>query len=93
MLGRPYSLTAPVVRGASRGREIGFRTINLRVPDDRKLLPPDGIYAVWTEWPGGAAGGMMHQGPRPTFSEAERSLEIHLFDVQPDLYDLVVKVA
>jgi riboflavin kinase/FMN adenylyltransferase len=93
LLGRPYSLTAPVVRGAGRGRAIGYRTVNLRPPDRRKLLPPDGVYAVRAEWAGGTAGGMMHLGPRPTFDEQARSLEVHLFDVTAELYDVEVKVS
>ncbi len=93
LLGRPYSLTAPVVPGAGRGREVGYRTVNLRLPDRRKLLPPDGVYAVRVEWATGSAGGMMHQGPRPTFGEAERSLEAHLFDVDVDLYDRAIKLS
>lgn len=93
VLGRPYSLTGPVIRGAGRGREIGYRTINISVPDPRKLLPPDGVYAVRVEWKGGSAGAMMHQGPRPTFGEEERSVEAHLFDVAPDLYGTDVKVS
>ena len=56
VLGRPYSMTASVVPGAGRGRDIGYRTINLELPDERKLLPPDGVYltpadapsVVWT---------------------------------------------
>ncbi|HLB37210.1 MAG TPA: riboflavin biosynthesis protein RibF [Gemmatimonadales bacterium] len=91
-LGRPYSLTAPVVPGAGRGRTIGYRTINLELPDHRKLLPPDGVYAVRVEWAGGISGGMMHQGPRPTFGDARRSLEVHLFDHEPDLYGQLVKL-
>ena len=91
-LGRPYAMTGTVVRGAARGRALGYRTINLAPPDRRKLLPPDGIYAVQAEWRGGAAGGMMHQGPRPTFHEDERSLEVHLFDTDVDLYGKDVTV-
>lgn len=91
-LGRPYSLTAPVVPGAGRGRAIGYRTINLELPDARKLLPPDGVYAVGIEWAHGASGGMMHQGPRPTFGDARRSLEVHLFDAVPELYGQLVKL-
>lgn len=91
-LGRPYAMTATVVRGAGRGRDVGYRTINLDVADRRKLLPPDGVYAVRVEWAGGADGGMMHLGPRPTFGEAARSLEVHLLDVVADLYGADVKV-
>jgi riboflavin kinase/FMN adenylyltransferase len=93
LLGRPYSITAPVIRGSARGRKLGYRTINLAITNPRKLLPPDGVYAVRAEWRGGTAGGMMHQGPRPTFGERDRTLEIHLFDVDADLYDVSVKIS
>lgn len=92
LLGRPYSLTARVVPGAGRGGELGYRTINLAVPDRRKLLPPDGVYAVRVEWSRGKSDGMMHQGPRPTFGETERSLEVHLFDTNAELYGQEVKL-
>ena len=84
-LGRPYSLRGTVERGAGRGRTIGVPTINLTSPDPRKLLPPDGVYAVRVRLPGKgegekeqAHGGMMNQGARPTFGVHARGLEIHL---------------
>jgi riboflavin kinase/FMN adenylyltransferase len=91
-LGRRYSMVGAVVRGASRGRDLGYPTINVAVPDTRKLLPPDGVYAVRAEWANGSAGGMMHIGPRPTFGEAARSLEAHLFRTTEDLYGRRVKL-
>ncbi len=97
-LGRPYSLRAVVERGAGRGRTIGVPTINLTSPDPRKLLPPDGVYAVRVEVGKRDAGsgkrydGMMNQGSRPTFGVHARGLEIHLFDFSGDLYDQVVTV-
>ncbi|HEX9166035.1 MAG TPA: bifunctional riboflavin kinase/FAD synthetase [Gemmatimonadales bacterium] len=91
MLGRPYRMTASVVRGAGRGRTIGVPTANLRVPA-RKQLPPDGVYAVRVEWAGGRADGMLNQGPRPTVGDPERTVEVNLFDVVPDLYGHEVRV-
>ena len=98
-LGRPYSLRAAVERGAGRGRTIGVPTINLTPPDPRKLLPPDGVYAVWVEIAGtpdaGSGkrfGGVMNQGPRPTFGVTARALEAHLFDFAGDLYGAMVTV-
>jgi riboflavin kinase / FMN adenylyltransferase len=92
LLGRPYYLTAEVVPGDGRGRTIGFPTANLgRVPP-RKLLPPDGVYAVRVEWRGGRADGMMNQGGRPTFQQGERSLEVHLLDWEGPLYGEWLKV-
>jgi riboflavin kinase/FMN adenylyltransferase len=93
LLGRSYSMTAPVVPGVGRGRELGYRTVNLELPNHMKLLPPDGVYAVWVEWAGGSSGGMMHLGPRPTFGETERSIEVHLFDADGQIYGELVRVS
>jgi len=90
-LGRPYSLLGTVERGAGRGRTIGVPTLNLRA-EERKLLPPDGVYAVRVAVRAGTFGGMMNQGPRPTFGVAERGLEVHVFDFAGDLYGEPVKV-
>jgi riboflavin kinase/FMN adenylyltransferase len=91
-LGRPYGLLGRVVPGAGRGRTIGVPTLNLAPPDVRKLLPPDGVYAVWVWWRGTRYGGMMNQGPRPTFAEQGRTLEVHLFDFSAELYGETVRV-
>ena len=98
-LGRRYGATGVVERGAGRGRTIGIPTINLAPLDPRKLLPPDSVYAVWVELPGKGEGGrgrryggMMNQGPRPTFGIAARALEIHLFDFAGELYGEAVNV-
>ena len=91
-LGRAYSTRGVVERGAGRGRTIGIPTINLGALDPRKLLPPDGVYAVRVEWRRVRYGGMMNQGPRPTFGIAERALEIHLFDFDEELYGEAVTI-
>jgi riboflavin kinase/FMN adenylyltransferase len=93
LLGRHYSMVARVVPGKGRGRHLGYRTINLEVESPHKLLPPNGIYAVFVEWANGSSGGMMHQGPRPTFGESDRSLEVHLLDAHAELYGHEVKVS
>jgi riboflavin kinase/FMN adenylyltransferase len=85
MLGRRYSLHGVVVPGSSRGRGIGVPTINLEIPRE-KLLPPDGVYAVRVYAAKGSFGGMMNLGGRPTFGEADRIPEIHLFDTTGDWY-------
>jgi riboflavin kinase/FMN adenylyltransferase len=91
LLGRPVAISGVVMSGAQRGRSIGVPTINLPVPP-RKVLPPDGVYAVRVEWPGGRTGGMMNQGPRPTVGDMTRTLEAHLFDFEGDLYGQWVKL-
>ncbi|HYF38878.1 MAG TPA: bifunctional riboflavin kinase/FAD synthetase [Gemmatimonadales bacterium] len=92
MLGRPYGVVGRVGQGERRGRLLGIPTINLTELSPRKLLPPDGVYAVAVEWRGGRVGGMMNQGPRPTFHDGRRILEAHLFDFDGDLYNEWVRV-
>lgn len=90
-LGRPYTVSGTVEHGAKRGRTIGVPTLNLAVPP-RKLLPPDGVYAVRVDTPMGRFDGMMNQGHRPTFDDGRRLLEVHLFGFEGDLYDRWVRV-
>jgi len=92
MLGRPYQVSGRVGEGERRGRRLGVPTINLAEVPPQKLLPPDGVYAVRVEWRGGRAGGMMNQGPRPTFQDGRRILEAHLFDFDGNLYGEWVRV-
>jgi riboflavin kinase/FMN adenylyltransferase len=91
-LGRPYSLSGRVVAGEQRGRRLGYRTINVAWPGTNKLLPPDGVYLARAQTPIGPAGGMLNLGGRPTFGDVGRALEVHLFDVDADLYDAPVRI-
>ena len=91
-LGRPYSLSGRVVRGAGRGATIGMPTINLEGPPPGKALPPDGVYAARVEWGEGIAGAMLNQGARPTVGDTRRSIEAHLFGVDQELYGRMVRV-
>lgn len=91
-LGRLYSVSGEVIPGAQRGRRIGFPTLNLGPPPPRKLLPPEGVYAVRVQTPNGPVGGMMNLGPRPTFGDTVTSLEVHLFDVSGDFYGAMVRI-
>lgn len=91
-LGRPYSVHGVVVRGAGRGKGLGFATLNLADISSRKLLPPEGVYSVRVQTPAGAFGGMMNLGPRPTFGDTRTTLEAHLFDASGDFYDTCVRV-
>ena len=92
-LGRRYSVAGEVVAGESRGRALGFPTLNIVPESPRKLLPPDGVYAVDVETPRGRFGGMMHLGPRPTFGDERRTIEAHLFDAADQFYGDAVQVS
>ena len=91
-LGRRYSVLGTVVPGDARGRTLGFPTLNVQPESPRKLVPPDGVYAVEVETSVGRFGGMMNLGGRPTFGEERRTIEAHLFDTSADFYGDVVRV-
>ena len=78
-LGRPYTALGRVLRGAGRGRGLGFPTANLEI-DPRKCLPPAGVYAVWAEIGGRRWQAMANLGPRPTFGDERTALEVHVLD-------------
>lgn len=91
-LGRPYSLSGTVVQGDQRGRTIGYPTLNLAPLSERKLLPPDGVYAVRVQLPEGQFGGMLNLGPRPTVGDLQRRVETHVFDAGADWYGAHVRL-
>jgi riboflavin kinase / FMN adenylyltransferase len=91
-LGRPYSVQGPVVQGMQRGRKLGFPTANISIGDPDKLVPLEGIYAVQGVVDGQHLPGLLHLGPRPTFSGYPPSVELHLLDWEGDLYGRVVRV-
>lgn len=91
MLGRAYELGGHVIRGDGRGRALGFPTANLQLPED-KLLPLEGIYAVRVDHAGILRDGVLHLGPRPTYPGAGRTVEVHLFDFEGDLYTQRLRV-
>jgi len=92
LLGRPYSVRGRVMHGAKRGRALGFPTINLALPNER-LLPRDGIYAVWAEMGEGRFKAAATLGVRPTMGGGERVLEAYLLDVTGEIYADEVEVA
>jgi riboflavin kinase/FMN adenylyltransferase len=87
LLGYPYAFSGVVVKGDQRGRTIGFPTANVALVDPMKLVPGNGVYAVEVEVRGERFKGMMNIGVRPTVEErTEPVIEVHLFDVDRDLY-------
>ena len=98
LLGRRYAVTGTVVRGDGRGRTLGFPTANLGF-DAPVALPPDGIYAVRVDLDVAAApphrtvDGVASLGVRPTFGVGARILEVHLLDLDEDLYGTRLRVA
>jgi riboflavin kinase/FMN adenylyltransferase len=91
-LGRRYGFRGIVAHGAQRGRDLGYPTLNIQLSSTRKLLLPEGVYAIRAFTSRGTLGGMMNLGPRPTFGETGRALEVHLFDATGDWYGETVSI-
>ncbi|HEV7843568.1 MAG TPA: bifunctional riboflavin kinase/FAD synthetase [Pyrinomonadaceae bacterium] len=91
MLGRPYGVEGRVVRGAERGRTIGFPTANLR-PQNR-VIPRHGVYVTATLIEGAWRRSITNIGTRPTFERSgEPSVETFVINWEGDLYGDVVRV-
>ena len=93
MMTRLHEVEGEVVPGDRRGREIGFPTANLDV--QKVQLPKDGVYAIVArvlddDHPQ-LRHGVANLGNRPTF-DAGRSVEVHLFGFNEDLYGKRVRV-
>jgi riboflavin kinase/FMN adenylyltransferase len=82
----PYSFTGTVVEGDKRGRTIGYPTANLKIIDKLKLIPADGVYAVNAIVDNKIFNGMLNIGLRPTVDGKKHAIEVHIFNLEQDLY-------
>lgn len=109
-LGYKYSIKAKVVQGKQLGRRLGYPTANLEIQADlhtsgtgisRKLVPADGIYAVYVQimadskeaGTGNWLKGMMNIGLNPTIKDKGRSMEVHIFNFNETIYNKFLNVA
>jgi len=81
-----YMLTGMVAKGRGLGRDFGFPTANLQIPESYKQLPKNGSYVVRCQYGGQQLHGMMNIGFNPTVDGSKKSIEVHFFDFGGDLY-------
>lgn len=91
MLGRPYDLEGIVVPGDGRGRQLGVPTANVSFPA-MLTVPRHGVYAVVAVIDGVGHPAVANLGIRPTFGGEEEVLEVHVFEMDRDLYGRHVRV-
>jgi riboflavin kinase/FMN adenylyltransferase len=91
-LGYPYMLTGLVKKGKGLGRQLNFPTANLTIKESYKLIPKNGVYVVQSIIGNSTVNGMMNIGYNPTVSGKEKSIEIHFFDFDEDLYDQKLQI-
>ncbi len=92
VLGRPYTISGPVLEGDQRGRTIGFPTANLSL--ENILAPAFGVYAVTVKMEDrNILKGVANIGMRPTFEKTVPILEAHLFDFDQDIYGQTIEIS
>ena len=92
-LGHYFSFKGTVVKGRKIGNQIGYPTANIKINNDWKLLPNDGVYAVCVKIGLKEYKGMMNIGFNPTFDSQKKSIEIHILDFNSDIYGEDLKVS
>lgn len=94
LLGYEFFFSGEVVHGDKLGRKLGYPTANLKIQNEEKIIPGNGIYVVYAQ-PEGAAKklkGMMSVGFRPTVDGKKRVVEVNLFDFDKEIYGQSLKV-
>ncbi len=93
-LGHTYFFEGKVVEGKKLGRTLGFPTANIEVDDAEKLIPANGVYAVEIQIDDetNLLKGMMNIGFRPTAGGTSRTIEVHIFDFEKDIYGKLIRV-
>lgn len=102
LLGYDFFFSGKVVHGDKLGRELGYPTANLKVENEEKIIPGNGIYAVYaavlpeksqaTNGPLRRLKGMMSIGFRPTVDGKRKVIEVNLFDFDEQIYDRELRV-
>jgi riboflavin kinase/FMN adenylyltransferase len=91
-LGKFYAITGEVTQGKQLGRTIGYPTANIKIEDQNKLIPADGVYAVKVVFNNQTYGGMLNAGYRPTVDGIAHSIEVHIFDFNENIYNQRVEI-
>ncbi len=92
-LGYAFMITGRVKRGRALGRTIGFPTANLHIEESYKLIPANGVYVIASVIAGKKVFGMMNIGLNPTVDGTQKTIEVHFFDFDKDLYDQEICVS
>ena len=97
LLGYDFSFEGSVVKGDQLGRKLGFPTANIKIANEEKIVPGNGIYAVRITLPTADSrlplNGMMSIGVRPTVTEGKsRTIEVNIFNFNEDIYGENIRV-
>ena len=92
-LGYDYFFTGIVQKGKQLGRTIGFPTANIKIPENYKLIPKNGVYIVKSNFQNETKFGVMNIGTNPTVEGKNLSIEVYYLNHNSNLYGQKVKVS
>jgi len=92
MLGYNYYIRGIVVKGDGIGKKMNFPTANIKIEDNTKLVPKDGVYAGKAIIENHEYKGMINIGFRPTLEGKLKRIEINIFDMTKDIYGKSLKI-
>jgi riboflavin kinase/FMN adenylyltransferase len=91
--GRFFEFSGKVIHGNGLGKTIGFPTANIVIGNDDKIIPSDGVYSVICRLNNETIKGIMNIGFKPSVENKNiRTIEIHLFNFDKDIYDSLINV-
>jgi len=92
-LGKKYSIQGTVIEGRKQGRTLGYPTANLHIEEPFKLIPAQGVYAVYASVGEQLFKGMLNIGTNPTFTDHNQvHIEVHIFNFDQNIYGEKVKL-
>ena len=92
-LGYDFSLSGRIVHGKSIGRTLGFPTANIKVKEEYKLHPKNGVYLIESIINKKQVFGMMNIGIKPTLDKSSKTIEVNFFEFEGDLYNTKITVS
>lgn len=92
-LGYDYVLSGKIITGKQLGRTIGFPTANIKIEENYKLIPKNGVYIVKSHLQEKTVFGIMNIGLNPTVNGEDLSIEVHFLDFEADLYNKNITVS
>ena len=91
-LGYYYFINGTVVEGEKIGRKLGFPTANIKIKEDYKLIPANGVYAVKVNVDEKLYSGMLNIGVRPTVKGDEVTIEVNIFNFNDQIYNKPIRI-
>ncbi|GLB52675.1 riboflavin biosynthesis protein [Neptunitalea chrysea] len=92
-LGYDFFITGTVEHGKKIGKQLNYPTANIHIKESYKLIPPIGVYLVYSMIDNQKVFGMLSIGYNPTIADnIPKTIEVNYFGIDKDLYNQKLKV-